>query len=158
MKKILLVTLILFIFSGCTYLEGMKSINTTEQQALIEKKLIENSQLEDQNITITSSIITTIENLEQLQMELDKLEQDIENISYDLNKVANNDNLNQETIEYLKQLNELTQKSSIFINQLSKSTKTWEAYLVKQNTSNLNFTQDSKEIINSIEKPLEAFE
>jgi len=158
MKNIIISFILIFLLSGCTYLEGINSINTTENQILIEKKLTENTQLEKDNITVTNSIITAINNLNQLQSELDKLNKDIENISYNIENVSNDDNLNTETIDYLNQLNILTQKSSMFVNELHKSTVTWRSYLLRQNKTNLNFTDDSQEIIDSVNNPLKVFE
>jgi len=158
MKNIIIIFSLLFLLSGCTYLEGMSGINIIDNQVLIEKKLTQNTQLEEDNITITNSIITAINNLNQLQSELDKLNKDIENISSNIENISSDSNLNAETVDYLNQLNILTQKSSMFVNELHKSTISWRSYLTRQNKTNLNFTDDSQEIIDSVNNPLKVFD
>ena len=157
-NKIVFVVLLLFLFSACDVLEGMKGLDVNQSQVQIEKRLIENTTLEEQNITIKNSIVQAINNLARLQSELKKLNQSIENISINIDNVSNDTSLNAETLDYLNELSVLTEKSSVFVSSLYDSTRKWSSYLLRQNSSNLNFTDDSTEIIDSVNKPLKAFE
>ncbi|MDA3856587.1 MAG: hypothetical protein PF569_10110 [Candidatus Woesearchaeota archaeon] len=166
MKKILMLILISIIISGCTTMQGMKSINISElsdkNQSEVEQFITKGTELENQNITIASSILITIDNLKKLQKELDNLNENIENISQNLETIENEQRSNQESAQYLNYLNSLVNQSNNFIESLQDSTKFWSKYLIKTNQSkdNLNYTDDSDNqgIVDSITKPLKSFE
>ncbi len=164
MKQIFYLIILLFFIPGCS-IQG--SGNFADSQVLkinsqikIQKHLIANTSLEDQNISIMSSLIMTINNLKRLQKELELLNSDIAIIQNNLEKTKNgvNDNL---TIDYLETLDGLTKKSMIFTKTLYNSTFIWDKYLSRQYQmkDNLNFSEkiDSKVFVDSIIEPVEVF-
>jgi septal ring factor EnvC (AmiA/AmiB activator) len=158
---ILLLTLLL---TSCSLLEGTKQVANNEylgiNQSEIEQKLTKNTSLEDQNITLTSSLLTTAQHLQQLQQELHQINDQIETIQNNINSLQNQSNQS-EIITYLNTLNQLTEQSKAFVVSLHQSTVVWDSYLSTaiNNKDSLNFSQPVNQtvFVDSITKPLESF-
>lgn len=164
---IFLIIILLLTISGCK-IEGSGDLAKAEtiklNQNLAEKKLTANTSLEKQNITILSSLISTTQNLKQLQNELNNLNKEIDKINEGLENLSEEEleTIDENTLEYLNYLNSLTETSKEFTNSLFQSTYIWDNYLSNaiQNHNNLNFSKPINEtvFIESFTEPLEAFE
>ena len=164
---ILLLTLATFLLvTGCK-IQGSGDLAKEETQKLnqnlAEKKLTSNTSLEEQNITILTSLITTTQNLKNLQNELNNLNKEIEKINSELENLSEDElkKLDKNTLEYLNYLNSLTETSKDFTSSLYDSTYIWDKYLSNaiENHNSLNFSKPvNKSIfVNSFVEPLEPF-
>lgn len=157
-NKLVLLSLVLSILlSACSSLGGLAD-EGSKSHAEFEQKIKNVSFNSSSNSTsIATALTDSLLALKNLQEELEYIEQEIDIINSNLNQTRNQD-LDQETLDYLNELNTLTEKSKKFVSSLYDSTKIWDSYLSSQ-SYNVRELEDlnSTEVIDSIEEPLDVW-
>jgi len=164
-KNIFFILCLSLLFSSCSVLQGSSTVANNEylhiNQSQIENNLLENTSLKNQNLSLSSSLLVTLDNLKNLQKELDSLDLKINQINSDLAQIKEKNKNDDELVTYLDTLNDLTEKSKYFVVALRDSTVTWDSYLSTAliYKDNLNFTKPVNEtvFVDSVTNPLEAF-
>ena len=157
MKRFILIFFLVFLI-GCSSLGGLAD-EGSKSQAEFENKVqnISNVNKSSNSSSVASALVDSIAALHNLQTELEFLEGEIDSINQNLENVSSGE-VNSETLAYLNELNQLTEKSKKFVSSLYESTKQWDSYLSTQSydpreLENLNST----EFIDSVEKPLDVW-
>ena len=157
--KLVFLTLVLSILSlsACSSLGGLAQEGSKSQFEFEQK--IQNVSLNSSgnSSSITKALTDSLSALKNLQGELEYIEQEIDIINSNINQTKNQDS-DQETLEYLNELNKLTEKSKEFVSSLYESTKIWDSYLSSQSYDPRELKDlNSTEFVGSIEKPLEVW-
>ena len=158
-SKLLILFLVItsLLLSACSSLGGLAD-EGSKSQAEFEQKIQNVSLNSSGNSTSIGNALTdSLLALKNLQKELEYIEAEIDVINSNLNQTRNQE-VDQETLDYLNELNTLTEKSKEFVSSLYDSTKIWDSYLSSQSYNlreieNLNST----EFVESIEKPLDVW-
>lgn len=158
-NKLLILSLVIttLLFSACSSLGGLAD-EGSKSHAEFEQKIQNVSLNSSGNSTsIATALTDSLLALKNLQEELEYIEQEIDVINSNLNQTRNQD-LDQETLDYLNELNTLTEKSKEFVSSLYDSTKIWDSYLSSQSYNPRELEDlNSTELIDSIEEPLDVW-
>ena len=157
--KLVFLTLVLSILSlsACSSLGGLAQEGSKSQFEFEQK--IQNVSLNSSgnSSSIAKALTDSLSALKNLQGELEYIEQEIDIINSNINQTKNQD-LDQETLEYLNELNKLTEKSKEFVSSLYESTKIWDSYLSSQSYDPRELKDlNSTEFVGSIQEPLEVW-
>jgi thiamine biosynthesis lipoprotein ApbE len=160
MKIYILLLLIIFIsLSGCSSLGGLADEGSKSQQEFeITLENVSNKNISSNSSSIATALIDSMAALNNLQKELGHLESEIDMINKNLENIPKNE-LNSDTLDYLNELNKLTEKSKSFVTSLYDSTKIWDSYLSRQSFDPRELEDlNSTEFSDSIQKPFEVWE